>query len=72
MLIAGVTRPIDDALVGNLRGAVLARDLVFEKVSDKTPASRTEGTRKEKAVYVVNTNRSPEARLVIDLVLKHR
>jgi hypothetical protein len=59
---------IDDSLVGRFRNSVLARDLVFEKVDETS-----EGPRKEKAVYVVNAaNRGEDARLVVDLVLKHQ
>lgn len=67
MMLAQQISPIDDALVGRLRAGVQSRDLVFEKVDEKTA-----GERKEKAVYVVNTNNSPDARLVVDLTLKHR
>ena len=67
LLLAQRIAPIDDALVGRLRAGVQARDLVFEKVDEKTA-----GERKEKAVYVVNTKNSPDARLVVDLTLKHR
>lgn len=59
-------RPIDDGLVNRLRSQVYARDLVFEKVDDSTP-----GEKKEKAAYVVNSNVAPDARLVVDLSLKH-
>lgn len=59
-------RPIDDGLVNRLRRQVYARDLVFETVDESTP-----GDKKEKAAYVVNSNAAPDARLVVDLVLKH-
>lgn len=59
-------RPLDDELVGRLRNAVYARDLVFEKVDDSTP-----GERKEKAVYVVNKSTAPDARLIADIRLRH-
>lgn len=65
MLLAQ-NRPIDDKLVNRLRGQVRARDLVFEKVDESTP-----GEKKEKAAYVVNSNTAPDARLVVDLILKH-
>ena len=57
---------VDDALIGRLRNAVYARDLVFEKVDETTP-----GDRKEKAVYVVNKSAASDARLVADISLKH-
>ena len=67
MMLAQRIAPIDAALVGRLRAGVQSRDLVFEKVDEKTA-----GERKEKAVYVVNTKNTPDARLVVDLTLKHR
>ena len=65
MLLAQ-SRPIEDGLVNRLRNQVYARDLVFEKVDESTP-----GEKKEKAAYVVNSNAAPDARLVVDLVLRH-
>jgi hypothetical protein len=65
MLLAQ-SRPIDDGLVNRLHNQVYARDLVFEKVDESTP-----GDKKEKAAYVVNSNPAPDARLVVDLILKH-
>jgi hypothetical protein len=65
MLLAQ-NRPIGDELVNRLRSQVYARDLVFEKVDESTP-----GEKKEKAAYVVNSNAAPDARLVVDLILKH-
>ena len=58
---------LPDSLVGRLRNAVYARDLVFEKVDETTV-----GDGKEKAVYVVNRTGDPDSRLVVDLTLKHR
>jgi hypothetical protein len=40
---------------------------VFEKVDEDTP-----GDRKEKAVYVASPDRTANARVVIDLTLKHQ
>jgi hypothetical protein len=65
MLLAQ-SRPIDDGVVNRLRSEVYARDLVFEKVDESTP-----GDKKEKAAYVVNSNPAADARLVVDLTLKH-
>jgi hypothetical protein len=67
LVLAQRIAPIDDAMVGRLRAGVQARDLVFEKVDEKTA-----GPKKEKAVYVVNTKTAPDARLVVDLTLRHR
>lgn len=58
---------IGDDLVSGLRGKVMARDLVFEKVTDETP-----GEKKEKALYVVDPSGDPDSRLVVDVKLQHR
>ncbi len=57
---------IDDATVGILRTAY-ARDLVIEKVDERTP-----GERKETAIYVVNPTGNPDSRVVADLPLVHQ
>ena len=66
-VLMAMDRPIDDALVSRVRSQVFARDLVFEKVDDKTP-----GERKEKAVYVVNKTGAEESRVVADVTLNHQ
>ncbi|HYI95654.1 MAG TPA: DUF4384 domain-containing protein [Bryobacteraceae bacterium] len=63
---------IDDALIDRLRGRVLARDLVFEKVNDDAPVTTSSGTRREKALYVATLDRTAGARVVVDLTLKHQ
>lgn len=65
-VVMASNRKVDDALLNQIRGEMASRDLVFEKVDESTP-----GDQKETALYVVNTNRSPNARLVVDLSLKH-
>ncbi len=67
LMIAQSRAGIDDALIGKIRQEMVARDLVFEKVDESTP-----GARKENAVYVVNPSGDPDARLIVDLQLKHR
>jgi hypothetical protein len=67
LMMAGNRRSIDDPFVNRLRSELVSRDLVFEKVDDETP-----GDRKEKAVYVASPDRSANARVVIDLSLKHQ
>lgn len=62
---------VDDNLVGRLRGQMLARDLVFEKIADDKPAAKS-GREPERAVYVVNPDRGNDSRLVVDVALKHR
>lgn len=64
---------VSDDLIGQLRGKAISRDLVFEKVDEKTAPPKTAGApSKEKAVYVVNPNTGSESRLVVDVSLKHR
>jgi Domain of unknown function (DUF4384) len=63
---------IDDSLIARLRGGVLSRDLVFEKVNDDGPVNSSGGKRKEKAMYVATNDRSPNARIVVDLSLNHQ
>ncbi len=70
VLLAQNISPIDDALVGRLRSNMLARDLVFEKIDDSTPAKRDQ--MKETAVYVVEKSGRPDARLVVDIKLIHQ
>ena len=62
---------INDSVIAHLRGT-LSRDLVFEKVNDDGPVNSSGGKRKEKAMYVATNNRSPSARIVVDLSLNHQ
>ncbi|MCX6603104.1 MAG: DUF4384 domain-containing protein [Acidobacteria bacterium] len=68
MQLAQTLRPIDDRFVGNVRNSMLARDLVFEKVDDSKPIAE----RKETAAYIINKNPAPDAKLIVDLSLKHK
>jgi len=52
---------LGDDVVSKLRTQVNSRDLVFEKV-DST----------ENAAYVVNPSNAPDAKLVVDIALKHK
>jgi Domain of unknown function (DUF4384) len=65
-LLAEATRPINDAVVGKIRSQVATRDLIFEKVDEKT------GDQKEKAVYVVNKSGGANSTVVADLTLNHK
>jgi hypothetical protein len=65
LLVASNSR-IDDAMVQRLENSY-ARDLVVERVDEKTP-----GPKKEKAVYVVNPSGSADSRVVADLELVHK
>jgi hypothetical protein len=60
---------IDDSVVNRLRGQMISRDLVFEKVSDDKPAP---SGKKEKAMYYGTQDRTANARIVIDLHLRHQ
>ena len=57
---------VNDDVVNRLRDEVKSRDLVFEKVDGEAPDKPG-----EKATYVVNPNRTDDARLVVDVALKH-
>lgn len=61
---------IGNPLVSQMRGGVMARDLVFEKVDESKPAAST--GQKETATYVVNASMAADSRLVADISLKHR
>jgi len=65
MLLAENRPAISDSMVERLRSGLKSRDLVFEKVDEE------QGEKKEKAVYVANPTGSSEARLVVDVSLKH-
>jgi hypothetical protein len=67
LMMASNRPPIGDPMVNRLRSDLISRDLVFEKVDDETP-----GDRKEKAVYVASPDRTENARVVVDLTLKHQ
>lgn len=59
-------------VVSRLREEVNSRDLVFEKVDEiSLPYNGTTDVKTEKATYVVNPNRSDDARLVVDVALRH-
>lgn len=66
-MLASNIKPIDDQLVGRLRSQMLSRDLVFEKIDETGPTA----DKKEAAVYVVETSGKTDARLVVDIKLKH-
>jgi hypothetical protein len=53
--------------VGQLRETT--RDLIIEKVDDKTPGDKSPEKKKENAVYVVNPSGSPDSRVVAEVPL---
>jgi len=57
---------VTNDVVERMRAQVSSRDLVFEKVDGEVDG------KVEKAAYVVNPSASPDARLVIDVALKHQ
>jgi hypothetical protein len=67
---------IGDDVISRIRGQVTARDLIFEKVeNEKTVAESgvpAGDVKIETAAYVVSRNTAPDARLVVDLKLKHQ
>src|ERR1039458_1192012 len=60
---------IDDSTVGRLR-TTYSRDLIIERVDEKTPADKSD--KQENAVYVVNPSGSSDSRVVADLKLVHQ
>lgn len=65
--ILAMNQPIDGAVVGHLRDEVLSRDLVFEKYDGTAPDGK-----QEKAVYAASKDKTPNARLFVDLKLVHK
>ena len=61
---------IPDSAVGMLRNTY-TRDLIIEKVDDKTPEDKSP-SKKENAVYVVNPSGSSDSRVVAEIKLEHR
>ncbi|MDP9114021.1 MAG: DUF4384 domain-containing protein [Acidobacteriota bacterium] len=68
---------ISDDVIARIRGEMQARDLIFEKVDNEKVVSQN-GTpagapvKIETAAYVVNRSSAADARLVVDLKLKHQ
>jgi len=62
---------IPDAAVGHLRDTY-TRDLVIEKVDEKTPDDKSSANKKENAVYVVNPSGSSDSRVVAEIKLVHQ
>jgi hypothetical protein len=63
---------VRDDVVNRLRNGVQARDLVFEKVDNSTTAPAGAEAKLENAAYVVNPSTEADARLVVDIALRHR
>jgi hypothetical protein len=74
MLMAQAT--VSDDVISRIRGQVMARDLIFEKVENEKVVAAHDApaggdVKIETAAYVVSRNTAPDARLVVDLKLKH-
>jgi hypothetical protein len=65
------TATVANDVVDRLREDVKTRDLVFEKVDEISQPPGGE-VKTEKATYVVNPSRAEDARLVVDVALKHK
>lgn len=68
---------VSDDVISHIRGQVMARDLIFEKVENEKVVAANDapaggGVKIETAAYVVSRNTAPDARLVVDLKLKHQ
>jgi hypothetical protein len=67
---------VSDDVISRLRDQMAARDLIFEKVdNEKVAAAQGAGNgqvKMETAAYVVNPSTAPDARLVVDVKLKHQ
>ena len=68
-LVAKAT--VGDDVVNRLREEVKSRDLVFEKIDEMSIQTNGSEVKTEKATYVVNPSRTDDARLVVDVALKH-
>jgi len=62
---------VGDDVVNRLREEVKSRDLVFEKIDEMSMPQNGGEVKTEKATYVVNPSRTDDARLVVDVALKH-
>ena len=67
---------VSDDVIARLRDQMAGRDLIFEKVDNEKVAA-AEGAASgqvkiETAAYVVNPSTAPDARVVVDLKLKHQ
>ena len=67
VMMASAQQEVDDVMIAGLRQTAYSRDLVFEKVEDDEQEPEW-----KKAVYIVDKDASPNARLVADVKLKHQ
>ena len=69
--VMSASADIPDSAVGHLRDTY-TRDLVIEKVDEKTPEDKSAANKKENAVYVVNPSGSSDSRVVAEVKLVHQ
>jgi hypothetical protein len=69
--VMSASADIPDSAVGHLRDTY-TRDLVIEKVDEKTPEDKSAANKKENAVYVVNPSGSSDSRVVAEVTLVHQ
>jgi len=63
---------VSDDVIARIRSQMQSRDLIFEKVENEKVVSQNGAPVKiETAAYVVNRSSAADARLVVDLKLKH-
>jgi hypothetical protein len=62
---------IPDSAVGRLK-ETYTRDLIIEKVDEKTPEDKSSANKKENATYVVNPSGSADSRVVAEVLLVHQ
>jgi hypothetical protein len=68
---------VSDDVIARIRSQMQSRDLIFEKVDNEKVVSQNSApagapVKIETAAYVVNRSSAPDARLVVDLKLKHQ
>ena len=65
---------INDIWAQQFQSTMGSRDLIFTKADSEAPAAQdtTAQERFEKAMYVVNQNKSPDSKIVVQLTLKHQ
>jgi hypothetical protein len=68
---------VSDDVIARIRSQMQSRDLIFEKVENEKVVSQNAApasgqVKIETAAYVVNRSSAPDARLVVDLKLKHQ
>jgi hypothetical protein len=68
---------VSNDIISRMRDQMSARDLIFEKVDNEKVTASAEGpgngqVRMETAAYVVNPSTAPDARVIVDLKLKHQ